>query len=284
MENYTPAKLAFNFIEPKNCEKEKAPIIFLHGMTVSKENWMGVPQMVANATKRKVYAIDARNHGDSEWSDIFDFECNPRDLLNFMDSINADKAIIVGHSMGGMTGIKVALQQPERVEKLIVEDIGVQPVSPQILVAIKVLLTVAQTAIQQVPPEVDEITAKTMIGDFVNKHIPEEMKATTRISPENRYMLKRSADGRYAFKANIDVIMEALQKVNKSMDENAGVYEGPAYFIYGKISPFLVSNDEPGIRQCFPKAELIGIANATHTVHTDCPEEFNAALLKCLSD
>lgn len=59
----------------------------------------------------QVYAVDARNHGDSEWRDYFTFDCNVDDLLHFMDSMKIPTAAIVGHSMGGIIGIKTALRK-----------------------------------------------------------------------------------------------------------------------------------------------------------------------------
>lgn len=57
------------------------------------------------------YSVDARNHGDSEWNDYFNFDVNVDDLLHFMDVLGIRKAILVGHSMGGKTAIKTALKR-----------------------------------------------------------------------------------------------------------------------------------------------------------------------------
>ncbi|GBM81374.1 hypothetical protein AVEN_172007-1 [Araneus ventricosus] len=102
---------AYNLVEPDGGATDKPPVIILHGVTASKEYWYDIPKTVANATKRKVYAVDARNHGESPWSEVFDFgDCNVVDLLHFMDTIKAPKAILIGHSMGGITIIKTAIK------------------------------------------------------------------------------------------------------------------------------------------------------------------------------
>ena len=41
-----------------------------------------------------------------------------------MDSLNLQKAILLGHSMGGKVAMECALQHPERIDKLIVVDIA----------------------------------------------------------------------------------------------------------------------------------------------------------------
>ncbi|PRD28001.1 UNVERIFIED_CONTAM: abhd11 [Trichonephila clavipes] len=107
---YVPVKLAYNVVEPDEYDREKAPVIFLHGVTASKENWHAIPGHISSITQRKVYVLDARNHGDSPWSEVSHFACNIEDLLHFMDTHNVPKAILVGHSMGGVTAMKVAIR------------------------------------------------------------------------------------------------------------------------------------------------------------------------------
>lgn len=284
MASYSPVKLAFDAVEPDNCDKEKAPVIFLHGLSASKEHWKTIPKIIADVTKRMTYALDARNHGDSEWCDIFDFECNSYDLFNFMDSINAPKAILVGHSMGGITGIKAALQKPERIEKLIVEDMNVRELPQPMLDMIKLGMNSILEALEEIPPEVDETTAKNMIGDFVYKRLPEEMKVHIPPPKEYPFALKRTADGRYDMKANVRAIAKALEKSPKLIGEATGIFEGPAYFLYGKLSPIPIKTDEAYIKQLFPNAELMCFETATHNIHDDCPEEFKEAVAKCISN
>ncbi|GFX54582.1 hypothetical protein TNCV_792691 [Trichonephila clavipes] len=191
--NYTPVELAFSSIEPDGCAKDKAPVLFLHGVTSSKEYWYDIPQTVANATKRKVYALDARNHGDSEWSDVFDFDCNVDDLLHFMDRIGARKVILVGHSMGGITAIKTALRAPERVERLVVEDIAgnKEALSQERMNSIVYFLSLAIKAIQQVPPNEEEEKAKHFILDFLFKNLPEEFVSILNLIKNSKLELYR---------------------------------------------------------------------------------------------
>ncbi|KFM70267.1 Abhydrolase domain-containing protein 11, partial [Stegodyphus mimosarum] len=100
MSSYVPVKLAYKTVEPTSGTGDKSPIIFLHGCTASSDYWGDIPQTLANETKRKVYLLDARNHGDSEWSDVFNFDVNFNDLAYFMDTMNISKAVLLGHSMG----------------------------------------------------------------------------------------------------------------------------------------------------------------------------------------
>ncbi|GFR23083.1 ethanol acetyltransferase 1 [Trichonephila clavata] len=280
---YTPVKLAFSAVEPDGCEKDKAPIVLLHGITASKEYWNEIPQDIANATKRKVYAIDSRNHGDSEWSDVFDFDCNVDDFLHFMDQNGISKAILIGHSMGGITAFKTALTAPERVEKLVVEDMSPKKPPKQIIDLVYLYATLAQLALQQVPVGSDEETARNVIIGFIEKSLPKEIQSLTRLH-ELRLQLKPTADGKFEFKSNITSLIQALKNSVDLMLEPTGVYDKPTCFIYGELSPFRVNSYEEEIKKLFPNYKLIGIPNAMHTVHNDCPKEFTDAIIKFIQE
>ncbi|XP_035232796.1 protein ABHD11-like [Stegodyphus dumicola] len=286
MTSYVPVRLAYKTVEPVTGAGDKSPIIFLHACTLSSDAWGDIPQKLANETKRKVYLLDARNHGDSERSDVFNFDINSNDLVHFMDTMNIPKAVLLGHSMGGITAIKTALKNKERVEMIIVEDMTVRKVSKPIMDVVIKYISLGQQAIEQMPTDVDENGAKKFILEFLYKHLAAEMKDLLKrrgnVDPQI-IALKRNPNGRYDFKANIKVILNAVKNEETLMSEPTGVYDGPALFIYGKFSPFLVGADEPYTKNFFPNAEFEPIEEAAHGVHIDCPQEFTAAVLKFFS-
>ncbi|XP_035229437.1 protein ABHD11-like [Stegodyphus dumicola] len=204
-----------------------------------------------------------------------------------MDTMNISKAVLLGHNMGGVTAIRTALKKKERVEMLIAEDTLVRKFPQPVLDMIITQLTMAQQADEQMPSDVSEDDAKKFIFEFIYSHIPDEVKAVMKerdIDEQRRLVsLRRNPDGRYGFRSNLKVILNALKNTETLMTEPTGVYEGPACFIYGEHSPFSVKKDEQEIRQFFPKAAFEAIKDASHAVHIDCPREFTDAVLKFLS-
>ncbi|GFQ94136.1 hypothetical protein TNCT_554941 [Trichonephila clavata] len=277
MENYVPVKLAYNVVEPDEYDNNKAPVIFLHGMTTSKENWHDIPWHIASITQRKVYVLDARNHGDSPWSEFSHFACNVKDLLHFMDTHYVSKAILVGHSMGGITAMKIALWMPERVEKLVVEDISVKTPSPQAINAVHCRLRILKSAIEELPRGLDEESSKEFISNYIDEIIAPGIENASR-TQRNDFGLKKTADGRYTFKTNINVLPLAVNNSKNGLLSLLGRYEGPACFIYGQLSPFEVESHKDHIKKFFPKVELVGVENAGHEVHNDCGAEFSKIL------
>lgn len=58
-----------------------------------------------------MYALDARNHGDSPHSDNFSVPLMCEDVKHFMKSQDIERAVFIGHSMGGRTAMKLALME-----------------------------------------------------------------------------------------------------------------------------------------------------------------------------
>ena len=83
-------------------EGEGFPIVIVHGLYGSSDNWLTVGKKLS--TSYKVYMIDQRNHGRSPNSEEHSYEAMKNDLAEFFDQQKIEKAILMGHSMGGKNG------------------------------------------------------------------------------------------------------------------------------------------------------------------------------------
>ena len=73
----------------------------------------------------RVVTFDARNHGRSLHASPMSYQAMADDLAGLLSSdLGVDRASLLGHSMGGRAAMLLALQRPERVEKLFVVDIS----------------------------------------------------------------------------------------------------------------------------------------------------------------
>lgn len=100
---------------------EGTPIVFLHGFTCDHRNWDS--QVKYFSKKYRVITYDARGHGQSSMPDTVPYSYTD-DLASLMDYLKIDKAIIVGHSMGGAPAFYYALDHPERVLALVLAEGG----------------------------------------------------------------------------------------------------------------------------------------------------------------
>lgn len=93
-------------------------MVLLHGSMESMGDWA---KQIPDFSKRyKVLAIDNRGHGRSTFTDRkMDYNLMSDDVLGLMNVLKIDSAHIVGFGDGGIIGLYLAIEHPERVRKLI---------------------------------------------------------------------------------------------------------------------------------------------------------------------
>lgn len=98
------------------------PIVFLHGFTCDHRNWD--PQVKYFSKKYRVITYDARGHGQSSVPDTIPYSYT-EDLAALLDYLKIEKAVVVGHSMGGTPAFFYALDYPDKVLALVLAEGGV---------------------------------------------------------------------------------------------------------------------------------------------------------------
>lgn len=99
------------------------PIVLLHALGERASDWDVVAGPLA--AHRRVYAVDLRGHGDSEWPGEYSLELMRNDVLALLDTAGLDQVDLVGHSLGGVVAYLVAAAQPGRIRSLVLEDVPV---------------------------------------------------------------------------------------------------------------------------------------------------------------
>lgn len=95
------------------------PMIMLHGSSMNSAMWIG--DINALAGSYRIYAPDIPGEpGKSDEEQLpFDTSDYADWLLDVMDALSLDSAILVGASLGAFIAVKFAVSHPERVAKLI---------------------------------------------------------------------------------------------------------------------------------------------------------------------
>jgi pimeloyl-ACP methyl ester carboxylesterase len=97
------------------------PLVLLHALGEDATDWDDV--MPAFARHWRVYALDLRGHGRSDWPGEYSLELMRTDVLGFLDALALDRVDLIGHSMGGIAAYLLAEESPGRVSRLILEDV-----------------------------------------------------------------------------------------------------------------------------------------------------------------
>ncbi len=81
------------------------------------------PQIEFLTQKYRVLRYDSRGHGGSDAPEgAYSFDQLTGDVIDLMDGMGIEKARFMGLSKGGMTGLGLALQHPDRIERVICAD------------------------------------------------------------------------------------------------------------------------------------------------------------------
>ncbi|MEW9531253.1 alpha/beta fold hydrolase [Microbispora sp. NPDC049125] len=109
------------------------PLVLLHALGEASADWDGVAP--ALAAGRRVYAPDLRGHGLSERTDAYSLELMRDDVLGLLDALELGRVDLIGHSMGGAVAYLLAAARPERVRRLVLEDVGAPLPRPRVVPA-----------------------------------------------------------------------------------------------------------------------------------------------------
>ena len=110
-------------------EGEGKSLLILHGFMGMSDNWKTLGSQFAGLGFQ-VHMLDMRNHGKSPHSEAFNYAVMVQDVLEYCLQHGLDTINLLGHSMGGKIAMFFAVNHPEKVEKLIIADIGPKYYAP----------------------------------------------------------------------------------------------------------------------------------------------------------
>jgi pimeloyl-ACP methyl ester carboxylesterase len=93
-------------------------LVLLHGLTATRRYVLQGSRLLAREGFRLV-SYDARAHGESGPGDGYEYSDLAADLVSVLRDRGIERAILVGHSMGAATAVRVAIERPELVGGLV---------------------------------------------------------------------------------------------------------------------------------------------------------------------
>jgi pimeloyl-ACP methyl ester carboxylesterase len=98
-------------------------VICIHGLTANHVCWASVADVHSPA--HRLVAYDLRGRGESDKPDKgYSLAIHGEDLEALLDQFKLKKAILVGHSLGAHIALRFAATRPQRVERLVLIDGG----------------------------------------------------------------------------------------------------------------------------------------------------------------
>ncbi len=232
------------------------PLIILHGLFGSLDNWATIGRKLGEHFM--VYLVDQRDHGKSPHTDTFNYDILAEDLHHFMEENWIHHATIVGHSMGGKTAMRFALEYEDMVDSLIVLDMAPKQYTNRHQSVFEAMEAVDFTKLEARADAKNTLLEK-LDGD----------QATTAFLLKN---IKRLKEGGFAWKMNTRLLESEYEHIIAAMPVDAS-YGGPSLFVKGGNSAYIQEEDHDLIMSLFPQAKIQTLENTGHWLHAEKPVE-----------
>ena len=234
----------------------KPKLVFLHGLLGNGQNWVPVARKFEQ--NFEVLLLDQRGHGRTKEVDGgFAPKDFADDLLLVLDHLNWEKISLVGHSLGARTAFDFAARYSDRLDKLVLEDMGPHKTGPA--------SRTTEEIIQSVPvPFADRAAAKAFFADFF------EGKYGKVLSDYLYSNLEKKFNGAFDWRFNKKGALEAIE-IGRERDF-WGSYEAistPHLIIRGEKSEHLPVDVYQEMLKRNSNAEGVEISGAGHWVHFD---------------
>jgi len=227
------------------------PLLIAHGLFGSARNWNVIAKRLSEA--RPVVTVDMRNHGASPWYDTQSYADMAGDLAKVIDG----QWDVLGHSMGGKAAMVLALLHPEKVRKLIVADIA----------------PVAYSHTQAGPIE----AMRGVDLSLVSSRADAQEQLVGLEAGVDTFLLQSLDLKEKKWKLNLDILDAEMSEI-VGFPEVSGQFDGPALFLSGAKSTYVLPEYRPRIKELFLAAKFAKIPDAGHWLHAEKPREFEAAV------
>ncbi|OLY85083.1 Abhydrolase domain-containing protein [Smittium mucronatum] len=235
-------------IDPTSEGANSSPLVLLHGLLGSKKNWTSLSKRFSKDLKRTVYALDLRNHGESEHVRPHDYQSMSEDVLEFIKKNDIVNPIVLGHSMGGKVAMVASLTEPDIFSSLIVEDMS---------------------------PVYSDVGAENMRYVIGLKEIVEAKVKSLKQADEilKKYDSDLTASKVYVSRIPLDIIGPSLDNLSEWDMDISKRFNKPSLLIGGTKSSRVTPEGIKIFRTYFPDSD-VSFIDSGHWVHSEKPEEF----------
>ena len=234
----------------------KQPFIMLHGIGRVAHSFDHIAPRFQK--DYHVIAMDMRGHGDSAWSPegAYLVEDYVKDLHAFVQQLNLRNLVLLGNSTGGRVVQVYAGMHPDRMARLIVEDVGPQRPTE--------IASAFERRVQQ--EEKGWASEDELFTSLSGGNIAPELQRNYA-----HFGSKRREDGRIVWKRDPNlvkgfVVTDLWQYVSK--------ITCPTIYILGGASNIVPADTQRQLKEMLPKVEITVMPKLGHYPHQESPEEY----------
>lgn len=236
-------------------------VVFLHGGGQNAHTW----DLVALALGRPAVAVDLPGHGHSDWRDDRDYWPwrNAEAVAAVLGELASGPVTVVGMSLGGLTGIRLASTRPDVVRALVVVDVtpGVHRRTPGMTREQR-----GTTALVGGPSRFDSL--EQMVDPAVRASPRRPASAVRRGVVHNSRQL---ADGRWAWRYDTIGRPEDHPLDFAPLWDDVTSLRILAVLVRGGNSAFVADEDAEEFARRLPATRIEVVPGAGHSVQSDQP-------------
>ena len=240
------------------------PVIFLPGIGATHR--MFAPQVKCLSRYFQTITLDLRGTGQSLPFTVYNpwnyLEKHAESIIDLMNYLNIEDAILVGVSYGGMAAQTVATHHPERVSKLILIDSYARTIPHNLNEFLLVLFALGVTLSNLVPSK--------WLKPFVKFYAKWELAYSEMLA-----VLEERRAG--------VVMMQLIGAIGMDNLKRIGKLDIPILGIVGDTVPMVVKMTEE-IIEAAPDGQLVVVEDAFDPSNLCNPSEVNETLLSFMHD
>jgi len=253
--------------------QRRPAIVLLHGGGQNRFSWKNTGQVLADRGFH-VVALDARGHGDSDRAPAsrYTVDALASDLSAVLGQIGRP-VVLVGASMGGMTGIVTARRTgPQVVRKLVLVDV-IPRFEPEGALRIRDFMT----------RHVDGFDSLEQAADAIAAYLPHRKR------PVNLEGLKKNLrlrSGRWHWHWDPAFVTAPREDPFIDVDALEAAAVGlqiPILLVRGRLSDVVSLEGVRDFLAKVPQAEFVELSDAGHTAAGDDNDAFSAAVVAFVS-
>ncbi len=235
---------------------EAPPIVCVHGYTSSAQAFNALARRFHD--RHRFVAADVRGHGESGWSTAgaYQYADQAADLAALVDKLGLARFTLVGTSMGGIIAMTYAGAHPDRLARLVINDIG-----PDVEAGSQRITQMVVSRPDDFATLDEAMAYRRAMSPIVAGRSPEDQRELA------LGVLRQRTDGRWIWKMDPEYIR---QRVRIGPPQRPALWPAlarvacPTLVVWGSDSDVLSQAQARRMVETLPKGELVTVPGVAH--------------------
>jgi esterase len=232
------------------------PVVCVHGYSSSAQAFAALARHFQG--RFHTIALDVRGHGESAWSptEAYQYHDQISDLAGFVDQLGLEQFALIGTSMGGIIAMAYAGAHPERLLRLVINDIG-----PDAEVGGQRITQMVGDRPKEFASLEDAMAYRRLVSPITARRSDEDQRELA------LGVLRHQPDGRWVWKMDPAYIR---QRVQQGPPPRPALWPAlqritcPTLVVWGRESDVLSEVQARRMVDVLPQAELVAVPSVGH--------------------